>query len=295
MSRCVALYAVQLVMQTATAGGRPTSSSGSSTGGEGRKVSAAAAAAGEGETLEHLSAAALLQLFKLADATQQLPALFCKLPLDNGNAAPAQAQASSGSGDAAAQVAAAVMPRLPQLLACTGNLLQHGCFKAAQVMVDCLALLGKRLGAPVAASNTSTQQQQQAREPAYAALSRWAYEALQQEEPEVKSVPLVRGLLELFTVYHGEQYGSSWGATERVWRCLGYGVLRPKTQTLDYMARANGQPYASLHDHSRPIVTAEVPLTKCRWGICGLMWNVMLCGSTIWPAACFCVKVEKYT
>jgi hypothetical protein len=197
-------------MQTATAGGRPTGSSGGSTGGEGRKVSAAAAAAGEGETLEHLSAVALLQLFKLADATQQLPALFSKLPLDNGSAAPAQVPASSSSGDAsqaAAQVAAAVMPRLPQLLACTGNLLQHGCFKAAQVMVDCLALLGKRLRAPVAVSNTSTQHQQQAqaKEPAYAALSKWAHEALQQEEPEVKSVPLVKGLLELFTVYHGEQ------------------------------------------------------------------------------------------
>jgi hypothetical protein len=154
--------------------------------------------------LEHLSATALLQLFKLADATQQLPALFSKLPLDNGSAAPAQAQASSSSsGDAAAQVAAAVMPRLPQLLACTGNLLQHGCFRAAQVMVDCLALLGKRLGAPVAVSSSSTQQVQ-TQEPAYAALSRWAHEALQQEEPEVKSVPLVRGLLGLFTVYHGE-------------------------------------------------------------------------------------------
>jgi hypothetical protein len=38
----------------------------------------------------------------------------------------------------------------------------------------------------------------------YAAVSRWAHEALQQEAPEVKSVPLVRGLLDLFIRYHGE-------------------------------------------------------------------------------------------
>jgi hypothetical protein len=63
----------------------------------------------------------------------------------------------------------------------------------------------------VVTSSTGAQQQQQQQqqqqpkeEPAYAVLSRWAHEALQREEPEVKSVPLVRGLLELFIRCHGE-------------------------------------------------------------------------------------------
>lgn len=137
---CPAL--LQLIMQTATAGGRPSSrpaNSGSGGGaGEGRKAAAAAAAAGDAcETLEHLSATALLQLLRLADATEQLGALFSKLPVDNGaagtSAQQGQADGSSSAGDGAAGVAAAVMPRLPQLLACTDSLLQQGCFKEAQV------------------------------------------------------------------------------------------------------------------------------------------------------------------
>lgn len=138
----------QLVMQTATAGGRPSSrptNSGNSGAGDGRRAAAAAATAGDGcETLEHLSAAALLQLMKLADATQQLGALFAKLPVDGAAGGASvqgvQGQNSScgssgggGGGESAAEVAAAVMPRLPQLLACTDSLLQHGCFKEAQV------------------------------------------------------------------------------------------------------------------------------------------------------------------
>lgn len=93
-------------------------------------------------------------------------------------------------------------------------------------MVECLGLLGRRLGAPVvtpppppttaaAAENAEAQQQGQgqqqgqqgqakAGEPAFAALSRWAHEALQQEQPEVKAVPLVRSLVDLFIRYHGE-------------------------------------------------------------------------------------------
>jgi hypothetical protein len=137
---------LQLIMQTATAGGRPSSrpaNSGSSgAAGEGRKAAAAAAAAGDGcETLEHLSATALLQLLRLADATEQLGVLFSKLPVDYGAAGAAGTSAQQGhagsssgsSGDGAAGVAAAVMPRLPQLLACTDSLLQQGCFKEAQV------------------------------------------------------------------------------------------------------------------------------------------------------------------
>lgn len=211
---------LQLVMRTAIAGGRPsskpTSSGGGGTSSEGRKA-AGAAASGDGcETLEHLSAAALLQLLKLAQATQQLPALFAKLPLEDGSL-PERAQGSSGSSsgsDAASSVVAAVVPRLPQLLSCTDSLLQQGCFKEAQVMVECLALLGRCLGAPVtlvnvAAQQAGQQQQQKEEEPAYAALSRWAHEALQQEEPEVKSVPLVRALLELYIRFHG----ASWAVT----------------------------------------------------------------------------------
>ena len=73
-----------------------------------------------------------------------------------------------------------------------------------QVMVECLSLLGRRLLAPVPAAASGQQQQQQPKEePAYAALSRWAHKALQQQEPEVKSVPLVRGLLELYIRCHG--------------------------------------------------------------------------------------------
>lgn len=137
---CPAL--LQLIMQTATAGGRPSSrpaNSGSGGGaGEGRKAAAAASAAGNAcETLEHLSATALLQLLSLADATEQLGALFSKLPVGNGAAGTSaqqrQAGGSSSAGDGAAGVAAAVMPRLPQLLACTDSLLQQGCFKEAQV------------------------------------------------------------------------------------------------------------------------------------------------------------------
>lgn len=76
-------------------------------------------------------------------------------------------------------------------------------------MLECLALLGKRLGALVpVATSAGAQQQQQQQEPAYAALSQWAHEALQQEEPECKSVPLVRGLLDLFIRYHGEGCGN---------------------------------------------------------------------------------------
>lgn len=72
--------------------------------------------------------------------------------------------------------------------------------------MECLALLSKRLVAPVPVKGDAAGgQQQQQQEPAYAAVSRWALEALQQEEPEVKSVPLVRGLLELFIRYHGEE------------------------------------------------------------------------------------------
>lgn len=72
--------------------------------------------------------------------------------------------------------------------------------------MECLALLGRRLSAPVpvpSSTGAQQQQQQQKEEPAYAALSRWAHEALQREEPEVKSVPLVKGLLELFIRCHG--------------------------------------------------------------------------------------------
>lgn len=138
---CCTVFAAQLTMQTATDGGRPTSRPTTSTSsGEGRKAASAAAAAGDGcETLEHLSATALLQLLKLADATQQLAPLFLKLPSDNSSStSAAQAQAQDGSssgngGDSAAAVAAAVMPRLPQLLACTDSLLQQGCCKEAQV------------------------------------------------------------------------------------------------------------------------------------------------------------------
>jgi hypothetical protein len=137
---CVCVVTLQLVMQTATAGGRPSvkPTSTSSGGGEGRKAASAAAAAGEGsETLEHLSATALLQLIKLADATQQLAPLFAKLPLADGStreAAPGSS--SSNASDAAAEVATAVMPVLPQLLSCTDSLLQQGCFKEAQVRAD---------------------------------------------------------------------------------------------------------------------------------------------------------------
>lgn len=84
-----------------------------------------------------------------------------------------------------------------------------------QVMVECLSLLGRCLTAPVPApASTSGQQQpqpqpgqQQKEEPAYAALSRWAHKALQQQEPEVRSVPLVRGLLELYIRCHGVYRG----------------------------------------------------------------------------------------
>lgn len=73
--------------------------------------------------------------------------------------------------------------------------------------MECLALLGRRLGAPTPAATGGPQQQpgqQQKDEPAYAALSRWAHQALQQHDPEVKSVPLVRGLLEVYIRCHGE-------------------------------------------------------------------------------------------
>jgi hypothetical protein len=131
-------------MQTATDGGRPTSRpTTSSNSGEGRKPASAAAAAGDGcETLEHLSATALLQLLKLADATQQLAPLFRQLPLADNSSSTSDVQApadggSGGSRDSAAEVAAAVVPRLQQLLSCTDSLLQQGCVKEAQVCPQC--------------------------------------------------------------------------------------------------------------------------------------------------------------
>lgn len=77
--------------------------------------------------------------------------------------------------------------------------------------MECLALLGRRLEAPTPAATSGPQQQpgqQQKDEPAYAALSRWAHQALQQQDPEVKAVPLVRGLLEVYIRCHGRYCGN---------------------------------------------------------------------------------------
>jgi hypothetical protein len=142
------------------------------------------------------------------------------MPDADGTAAPAAVAAANPGGSskaaaspadaAAAELAEAVVPCLPVLLQATERLLQQSCFKEAVVMVKCLQLLGKRLGARIAistagASNGGVRQQQ--REPAHTALSRWAHQQLQQVEPEVASVSLVRGLLELFIRFHGERRG----------------------------------------------------------------------------------------
>lgn len=70
---------LQLVMYTAGLGNNTSDSS--------------AAGSGEGhESLEQLSANALLQLLKLADATQQLAALFKVIPLEDGSFPPEDQQ-----------------------------------------------------------------------------------------------------------------------------------------------------------------------------------------------------------
>jgi hypothetical protein len=224
-------------MDTTVPGGRSASSSSSS-----------AAGSSEGhETLEQLSANALQQLLKLADATQQLAALFKLLPLEDGSLPPHEqrqqqqqdkaaaaaaddeqrpaAAATAGAGVAAvsgAAVVAAVMPRLPQLTACIDKLMLNSCFKEAQTCVECLVLLGRQLNSPppaqpaAAAAGTSAaglpagaaRQQQQQQLPAHAQLSKWASEsALQQEEPEVKSVSLAKALLDVYIRFCGELTG----------------------------------------------------------------------------------------
>lgn len=194
---------LQLIMDTTVHGGRSASSS-----------SSAASSAEGHDTLEQLSASALQELLKLADATQQLAALFELLPLEDGSLPPQQQQqqgdvADDGQRpapvDAGAAVVAAVMPRLPQLTACIDKLMLNSCFKEAQTCVECLVLLGRQLHSPSpAAAGAPRQQQQQL--PAHAALSRWAAEsALQQDEPEVKSVSLAKALLDVYIRFCGER------------------------------------------------------------------------------------------
>lgn len=231
------LLGLQIIMQTATPGGRPSSIKASGGSGGGRSTSTAGSSggssAGDGlETLEQLSATALLHLLKLADAAQQVAALFQLLPLDDGTFPEDQ---EAGGGGAAGQsnsqaagatttteptttlssrVAAAVLPRLPQLQLCVERLMQNSCFKEANTCVECLLLLGKRLGS----SSMPLQPQQQpggpvpepvaaaagaADVPAHACLSIWAETALQQEEPEVKHVALARTLLDMYIRFHG--------------------------------------------------------------------------------------------
>jgi hypothetical protein len=213
-------------METTVHGGR--SSSGSS--------SSSATGSGDGsETLEQLSANALQQLLKLADATQQLAALFKLLPLEDGSfppdeqqqqdeemavvgehRPPAAAAAGTAAANAGAAVVAAVMRRLPQLTACIDKLMLNSCFKEAHTCVECLVLLGRQLNTPApnesaaaaggAAGGAAGVQRQQQQVPAHAELSRWAAEsALQQEEPEVKSVSLAKALLDVYIRFCGEE------------------------------------------------------------------------------------------
>jgi hypothetical protein len=201
---------LQLIMDTTVHGGRSASSSSSTAG------------AAEGhETLEQLSANALQQLLKLADATQQLAALFKQLPLEDDSLPPQQQQQQQQEDGAAddeqppaaaadAAVVAAGMPHLPQLTACVDKLMQNSCFKEAQTCVECLVLLGRQLNSAPAAAAKGEQagamrQQQHQQQPAHAELARWAAEsALQQEEPEVKSVSLAKALLDMYIRFCGE-------------------------------------------------------------------------------------------
>lgn len=206
VSNCHCLSFTQLIMQTATPGGR---SAGTSRSGGG---SSSGPAEAHSDSLEQLSANALLQLLKLADATQQLAALFKKLPVEKEGQEVNQQQQQEGeqgeggavAGDTAAAVAVAVTPRLPQIGQCIDKLMQNSCFKEAQTMTECLMLLGRQLGheAPqdhnTASEAANPQQQQQKGVPASVELSRWAEGALQQDEPEVKSVGLAKALLEMY-------------------------------------------------------------------------------------------------
>jgi hypothetical protein len=141
-------------------------------------------------------------------------------------------QARQAGGDASeAALARALAPLLPQLQASVDSLLRAGCFKAAQVLVQTLLLLGRRLAGAEAAlaaaagqaapahppqRGAAGQQQQQiaaaaaAAEPARAAvqsLSAWARGACQQTEPEVTHLPLVKGLLEAVVRFSSEWRG----------------------------------------------------------------------------------------
>jgi len=226
--KVLTLVNLQMVMQTATPGGRP---SGSRSAAAGSSSNGSSSAGDVLESLEQLSTTALLQLFKLADATQQIAALFQLLPLEDGTFPNGGGAAAAGQSDTAAaegmtttaalcsRVAAAVLPRLPQLQLCVERLMQNSCFKEAHTCVECLLLLGKRLGsisgllqpqhqpgdpgpehtATAAASGVAAT----ADVPAYACLSTWAEAALQQEEPEVKHVALARTLLDMYIRFHG--------------------------------------------------------------------------------------------
>jgi hypothetical protein len=223
---------LQLIMETTVHGGRSASGSSSSAAGSGNGS----------ETLEQLSANALQQLLKLADATQQLAALFKLLPLEDGSFPPDEQQqqqqdqemavdgeqqppaaataAGTAPADAGAAVVAAVLPRLPQLTACIDKLMLNSCFKEAQTCVECLVLLGRQLNTPAPANSAAAGaaggaaagvQRQQQQVPAHAELSRWAAEsALQQEEPEVKSVSLAKALLDVYIRFCGERIVVGW-------------------------------------------------------------------------------------
>jgi hypothetical protein len=223
--KLLTLVNLQMVMQTATPGGRPSGSRSAAAGSSNGSSSAGDVL----ESLEQLSTTALLQLFKLADATQQIAALFQLLPLEDGTFPNGGGAAAAGQSDTAAaegitttaalcsRVAAAVLPRLPQLQLCVERLMQNSCFKEAHTCVESLLLLGKRLGTsggllqpqhqpgdpgpePAAAASGVAAT---ANVPAYACLSAWAEAALQQEEPEVKHVALARTLLDMYIRFHG--------------------------------------------------------------------------------------------
>lgn len=198
---------LQLIMLTACPGGRSAGS-----------VDKAEA---HSDSLEQLSATALLQLLKLADATQQLAALFDKLPLQQDEQQPeahAQQQDHDAEGsESPAAISAAIVPRLPQLEQCISKLMENSCFKEAHTAAECLMLLGRHLGSSLAAQDSAAaaadagaaagQQQQKDSKPAFVMLSHWAETALQQDEPEVKSVALAKILLDMYMRF-GEPFAS---------------------------------------------------------------------------------------
>lgn len=208
---CVAL---QAIFQTATAGGR---SGGGSRANKSKEGGNSDHGGGSSDSLELLSAKAVLKLLQLADAAQQMDALMHKIPLPQNSTTVQETETSEEAGGANGahgganaatnnhSLARAIGPRLQHFKKSCEHLMEHGCFKEAQILGECLLLLGAKSGVAAAKG-----------------LSEWAHEMCQQNEPEVTHVPLVKVLLELYVKFSGELSASAAGTPQKLWyNCTG--------------------------------------------------------------------------